>query len=69
MLLYSGMVFTDSKGYESIVKLSTSGQNIAFNPSTPMDIQDRISIQDKWWELRKIWIRKSLVDQIPNSQY
>ena len=47
MLLYSGMVFTDSKGYESSVKLSTSGQNIAFNPSTPMDIQDRISIQDK----------------------
>ena len=48
MLLYSGMVFTDSKGRESqTVKLSTSGQNISFNPSTPMDIQDRISIQDK----------------------
>ena len=47
MLLYSGMVFTDSKGCESSVKLSTSGQNIAFNPTTPMDIQDRISIQDK----------------------
>ena len=38
MLLYSGMVFTDSKGCESSV--STSGQNIAFNPSTPMGIQD-----------------------------
>ena len=47
MLLYSGMVFTDSKSRESSVKLSTSGQNTAFNPSTPMDIQDRISIQDK----------------------
>ena len=39
MLLYSGMVFTDSKGRESqTVKLSTSGQNIAFNPSTSMGI-------------------------------
>ena len=47
MLLYSGMVFTDSKGCESSVKLSTRRQNIAFNPSTPMDIQDRISILDK----------------------
>ena len=41
MLLYSGMLFTDSKGCESSVKLSTSGQNIAFNPSTPMGIQDK----------------------------
>ena len=36
--------------------------------STPMSNQDRISSYNIiWWELRRIQIRKLLVDPIPNS--